>query len=703
MASPPPKKPRLSPSPAITTPTIPTGTSISQSAAEAAVGITEYVNPTLPAWSGVLKQRYSDFLVNEVDEHGVVVHLKSTRAPSTTSQQEPKKDTSVNAIKPTTEETLVPVVVEEKTALEQLTAFVPADTAAAIIALSKTAPGSNDSITTPPIASKDLRSAFHGVIRTLFSSRLVTETSVAADPPSIVITRSNPATQAGERRRSKRGGKNHRNASWADLGGEYCHFTLYKENRDTMEVLNLLGRLLKLRGGNKSFSFAGTKDRRAVTSQRCAAHLVKAERLAGLNTGGDGGLRGARLGDFEYKPHGLSLGDLCGNEFVITLRQAESLSPGVALEDAVKMCVETVKRSGFANYYGLQRFGSFDVSTSDVGVYLLRGDWRGAVEKILSYNPALCSPSSSSEDDKFSRDDRERAAACEIYFTTYDFAKASSRMPRKYVAESAILRCLSERGNPGDGKGKGLDYLGAIQAIPRGLKTMYAHAYQSLIWNHVVSARLRISSTGVLPGDLIFAAAPQTEVEAEVDQHGELVISAGGAEEDDGIRRARALSAEEANNGKYTIADIVLPTPGWDIIYPENPALMEVYRSVMQKDGLNPMDMKRSVRDWSLTGSYRKVMSGFVDRECSYEVKRCRVGEQVVETDLETIEEAQTGEKRKRGLAAAKMEKEDGEEKEEEETVVVLRMRLSTSCYATMALRELMKGGVKAYKPEFGR
>lgn len=110
MASPPPKKPRLSPSPTTTTPAISTlngGTSISQSNAEAAVGITEYVNvnPTLPAWSGVLKQRYTDFLVNEVDERGVVVHLKSTRAPTAPErpQSEPKKDTRVNAVKPSTE------------------------------------------------------------------------------------------------------------------------------------------------------------------------------------------------------------------------------------------------------------------------------------------------------------------------------------------------------------------------------------------------------------------------------------------------------------------------------------------------------------------------------------------------------------------------------------------------------------------------
>jgi tRNA pseudouridine13 synthase len=581
-------------------------------------------------------------------------------------------------------------------AQEKLSAVVPADTAAAIIALSQTAPAdAPEPVTTPEIDSKDARSAFHELIRSLFGSRLVTETTANA----IVVQRGTPDMVAGERRRSKRGGKNHKRASWAELGGEYCHFTLYKENRDTMECVNLLGRLLHLRQGSRAFTFAGTKDRRAVTVQRCAVQQVRAERLAGLNNGGEHGLRGARLGDFEYKPHGLTLGELKGNEFVITLRQAESLQEGVSLEDAVKTCVDAVKRSGFANYYGLQRFGSFEVATSDVGAYLLRADWRGAVEKILSYNPALIG---TAEEDKISKDDRERAEACDIFFTTYDFEKACFKMPRKFIAESSLLRYFRERGMKGDGKGKGLDYLGAIQSITRNLRTMYAHAYQSLVWNHVASARLRLSRTDVLPGDLVYAEqAPKQAPQIEVDQDGEVVVAADFEDAaDDGIKRARPLTAEEAASGKYSIADIVLPTPGWDIVYPAIPELVEVYKDVMQKEQLDPMDMKRSVREYSLPGSYRKVMAGFIDGECSYEVRRCKVGEQVVTTDVELADvkkeenddaAGEIGEKRKR------------EEDAEEETVVVLRMRLGTSCYATMALRELLKGGVRAFQPEFVR
>jgi tRNA(Glu) U13 pseudouridine synthase TruD len=41
--------------------------------------------------------------------------------------------------------------------------------------------------------------------------------------------------------------------------------------------------------------------------------------------------------------------------------------------------------------------------------------------------------------------------------------------------------------------------------IPRNLRTMYVHAYQSYIWNLVTSERIKLSSTEPLVGDLVFA------------------------------------------------------------------------------------------------------------------------------------------------------------------------------------------------------
>jgi tRNA pseudouridine13 synthase len=730
MTPPPPKKPRLSPgisnaASAFSSNDFPTD--IPTTAAEIAVGITEYVNPNLPGWEGILKQRYSDFLVNEIEPSGTVVHLRTVhpaRKATTVAVEtvdSPKPDEVVNAAAKcknpakTPEKAVAPTRDGDSiNATEKLSKLLSADIAAQVVALYKSEAERTTSVATLPIADKDARCDVHGMIRTLFSGQLLTETNMSSDPPFIEVKKAK-GNSTTDRRRSKRGGKNHKSPPWDDLGGEYCHFTIYKENRDTMEMVNLLGRLLKVKGGGKCFSFAGTKDRRAVTAQRCAAHKVTAERLAGLNKAGDTGLRGARVGDFEYKSHGLTLGDLKGNEFVITLRQAQTQNAD--LEEAVRTSVEAVKRTGFANYFGLQRFGSFDVTTSDIGVYLLNMNWRGAVEKILTYDPTLCTVDAMAEGNSFSRDERERAEACDIFFTSYDFEKAAAKMPRKFLAENAILRYFQERGMRGDGKGKSLDYLGAIQAIPRGLRTMYAHAYQSLVWNNVLSARLRMSSAEVLPGDLVLVERTTKVVQNdEVDQDGEIVIAAAGTalpEDDNSFQRARALTSEEVKSGAWTIADVVLPTPGWDIEYPANEELMKVYKGVMAKDGLDPTDMRRSVREWSLPGSYRKMMSRFIDDECSYEIRLCKPGDQVVKTDLEIIEDNATNRDTSSGK---KRKRQDGSSVEEgtainnvdvvadeSETVVVLRMRLGTSCYATMALRELMKGGCRPFKPEFGR
>lgn len=470
-----------------------------------------------------------------------------------------------------------------------------------------------------------------------------------------------------------------------------------------MQAVGLLGRLLRTGKGKKSvFGFAGTKDRRAVTVQRCSAYRIRAEKLAALNEGGETGLHtGTRVGNFEYKPYGLELGDLGGNEFRITLRECATMDGGVeGLEGMVKTAVDCVRDRGFINYFGLQRFGSFSVGTWEVGVQLLLGSWRNAVDKILDYDPALLD----SPADTVSQDDRARAKACALFLESHDIAKAAETIPRKYLAESTILRVLSERGNPGDGEGGGLDYLGALQAVPRNLRTMYSHAYQSYVWNHVVSARIRMGAT-VLEGDLVLIQ-PDTKLDAamdEVDQDGEIVVNlsaekstTGRPREGEEFARARPLSKEEAESGKYSMRDVVLPTPGWDVVYPQN-GLLEVYKSVMKEHGLDPLGMRRSQREYSLPGGYRKVVAGFLDGGCECEVRRYRGLEQVVSTDMEVLEAAE------KTVVETEDKMEVDEVKEEEKMAVVLRLKLGTSTYATMALRELMREGIRAYKPEFSR
>ena len=45
-------------------------------------GITEYVGPDLPGFVGILKKRYTDFLVNEILPNGQVTHLDNLKKPT---------------------------------------------------------------------------------------------------------------------------------------------------------------------------------------------------------------------------------------------------------------------------------------------------------------------------------------------------------------------------------------------------------------------------------------------------------------------------------------------------------------------------------------------------------------------------------------------------------------------------------------------
>ncbi|KAK7183051.1 hypothetical protein DPSP01_006003 [Paraphaeosphaeria sporulosa] len=768
----------------------PTSTNEHDLEREARAGITEYVCPDNLGFTGVLKQRYTDFLVNEIGLDGEVLHLRKAGVEGKPEQKEeeevvtakesangnPKRkiealeesgpvaklkleesvvqETTVgsgmgavqeNGVAPpaetengpannapTSKEAVEPpkedeTFVVQDADLADLHAIFGEDTTKDIVALVRAIRRKEDrkakdfrAVIAPPITDKDVRTRAHQSLRRIFPNLL--ESSMEADQ-SLRIKAVPPKERKGKNKKERGDrGNNRENGpdrrkgqlAWEELGGEYLHFTLYKENKDTMEVIGFLGS--KLGGGKNPFSFAGTKDRRACTVQRVCVKRQTAERINHFNKM----LFSAAVGDYSYEKRDLGLGDLKGNEFVITLRDCHFQNEeGLDLEQRVKLANDIVSKAitdfskeGFINYYGLQRFGSFAASTDTVGLKMLQNNLKGAVEDLLAYSDtALAAAEGRPEDPSImiSQDDRNRAKALHIWKITGKGGPALEILPYKFKAERSIVQHLSSRNSKSGRYDRTSDWQGALQIIPRQLRLMYVHAYQSLVWNTVAGKRWSTYGSKVVEGDLVLVhehkdkeANAEVATKDSIDQDGEIVINPAGDDSalaaDDQFERARALTTEEAASGQYTIFDVVLPQPGFDVEYPRN-EIGKFYEEFMGSErggGLDPHNMRRPWREVSLSGGYRKFLARPL-KPLEYSVHSYfRPEEQFVETDLQKVrkeegkEEVQNGEDVEMADEAAN------------KIAVVLKMQLASSQYATMALRELMKaGGVRAFKPEF--
>ena len=562
-------------------------------------------------------------------------------------------------------------------------------------------------VRTGPILDKSLRGKGHNEIRKAFGNHVDSKTDISDN--TIVVSAVGPMLQS--KFREARASRKPPKLSLRELGGEYLHFTLCKEYKDTNEVLSYLSYQTRAKN-SKIFDVAGNKDKRAVTTQRISAYHLRAEQLLGLNKS----LRNARVGNCSYQPQRIKMAQNRGNEFVITLRDCEFRSPlgNIVLKDEaaargfVRTAMDDFQASGFVNYYGRQRFGSYASARTDItGIALLKEDYQGVVEKILDYSPdALGAAKGDPVIEGVSQDDKKRALAIDLYRQSpndlENVTAALKIMPKKYASECAILRAFA----------KGAKARGAIENIPRNARSLYGHAYQSYIWNVVASHRWSQHGRAVMTGDLVLVKehrdkeAPSEDLIEDipdVDADGEAIIEPTGDDRattaEDEYLGARALTEEEAASGRYSIFDIVLPLPGHDVLYPEY--LLPLYESTMKTHGgLDPRGMRRSWRDISLPGSYRKLLERLFGTIGFEVVSYADEDVDIAVTDLHKLERKANGLEVVDKIGDAGIEIHQGIETGPR-MAVVLKFQLGSGIYATMALRELMKPGPIEWKPEF--
>uniref|UniRef100_A0A0D3G9L2 TRUD domain-containing protein n=1 Tax=Oryza barthii TaxID=65489 RepID=A0A0D3G9L2_9ORYZ len=624
----------------------------STSLTEAEAGITCFAS-SLPGFRGVLKHRYSDFIVHEVARDGSVARLTSFDLPDecVDVSEEDKAAPSADA--------------DHSQALESFRALCGDADCDALKGLLEKASAGAEADVSPVILSPDADKAHRSEVHNFFKRSfkfLVTDTVEHNDGVQRCIrVRLGSGARGGRggggrsgggrgRKRKNMGGSDWRDdrpfdsrgsTSWPNHVGKFLRFHLCKENKDTQEALGVIGKMLGLQ--SRSFGFAGTKDKRAVTTQQVTVFKISANRLAALNNR----LFGIKVGNFSYVKEGLVLGQLMGNRFTITLRGVVAES-----EDIIKASVEGLGKNGFINYYGLQRFGSGSVPTHLVGAALLRGEWRSSRDDI--------------------REMREH------YKEHGDIDMALRNFPRHLVAEKAILQCLKKC--PGTFIVTKVTS-GTMLPVPE-LKNM------------------------AVEGDLVYSkeAPPGEATSVDTSEPCDDQINSSDIDlcsetlPEETIQSVKIVDSEDLLKGVYSFEDVVLPLPGSQALFPGN-GIADIYHELAKKDGISLTENAHGVKELMTytddTASLAETDLDVLSRNKPTKAK------EVNETISSAISNAQSHDSKVAGPLDSSMPGSETGLVEEKSVgssdmlarklAIKLAFTLPASSYATMAIRELLK------------
>ena len=275
-------------------------------------------------------------------------------------------------------------------------------------------------------------------------------------------------------------------------------------------------------------SWAGTKDKRAVTTQLFTLREVDPADLPDI--------RGAEIEPLGRAGRSLSFGDLAGNAFdirvtdtVIDVRErvagvVRDLRAFAGGEDEPDAGGDTATAApadegapiadatvGVPNYFGQQRFGSRRPVTHVVGLAIARADPREAV-RLYAGNPAETEP----DDTRAARDRVDAAFGTEPAGATGangsgsgndgpgplppvetdgtgdgDWEACLDALPGKLRFERSMIHRLADRGVDPATRADHDDWWHALEAVPSNLQRLFVNAAQSFLFNRIVSERLR--------------------------------------------------------------------------------------------------------------------------------------------------------------------------------------------------------------------
>ena len=71
--------------------------------------------------------------------------------------------------------------------------------------------------------------------------------------------------------------------------------------------------------------------------------------------------------------------------------------------------------------------------------------------------------------------------------------------------------------------------------------------------------------------------------------------------------KVHVVTAEDVDDGRFQITDVVMPLPGNRVVYPED-GTQEDLQKMLAADGLKEANFKHPIRDYTLSGAYRQMI-----------------------------------------------------------------------------------------------
>jgi len=343
--------------------------------------------------------------------------------------------------------------------------------------------------------------------------------------------------------------------------GEHLVCILKKKGWDTLLATREIAKGLDV--GWRKIRFAGIKDKNALTYQFISVWNLSAAEIRRLK------IKDIEVAPVAYSRRPINSSELLGNSFHIIIRHITGEEH--ELSNRIKLIHDELNALGGApNFFGHQRFGITRPVTHLVGFHLAMGEFDEAVKTYLAYNKL----------EKFTH------VARKILSETWDYEQAFRNFPKSLVFEHRILRHLSTHGE---------DFIGAIRALPERLEKLFVQAYQSYIFNRILSRRIMLG----IPIN-------EAQIGDYVVKTNENGLPSNEAIITDASNIAR-INSELKNKRMY----VAIPLIGFDTIL-SGGAQGEIERKVLEEENISSKNfLIKEMPELSQAGGFRSAVAPF--------------------------------------------------------------------------------------------